>query len=462
MLALLIPLITTPYASRIFGPDGIGVQSYTSSMATVFSLFAALGVLAYGQREIAQHRDDPKEISKLFWEIELLCVITTSICLLVWLVFSFLESAYTPYLLVSGMTVLAVAFDITWFFAGLEEFRFIVLRNAVVKLIGVAFLFLAVKEKNDLLLYIGVLAATGLFGNITMWTHLPKFLVAIDWKTIRIFRHLKQTFVYFIPTIASSVYTIVDKAMLRFLVEGTEENGFYEQTTKIVRIAQTLLLSINTVMTSRMSYLFAQNKLDELKQRLEQSISFILLLGFPLTFGIMGIAQGFVPWFFGEDFAPVTTLLWIYSPLLLAVGVSNCLGTQYLTPSGQRGRSSKGIIAGALINIVLNLFLIPLFGAAGAAGASVVAECVIAAVYIYMSKGYITLRALWVHSQKRLVAAVAMLFAVLACGLLPVTGIPLTMLQIGIGAIVYALCLLLMKDTLLLNGFDMIRSKLKK
>lgn len=465
VLAMFIPLITTPYASRIFGADGVGIQSYTNSVATIFSLFAALGVLAYGQREIAQHRDDPQQISKLFWEIELLCVITTMVSLVIWLVISFLERNYSSYFLLSSFTILAVAFDITWFFAGLEEFRFIVLRNSAVKLLGVALLFLAVREKSDLLLYVALLSATGLLGNITMWTYLPKFLVKVDFSSLHIFRHFRYTLVYFVPTIASSIYTIVDKAMLRFLTEGTAENGYYEQTTKIVRMAQVILLSINTVMTSRMSYLFAQQKIQEIKHRLEQSLSFILMLAYPLTFGIIGISKNFVPWFFGDGFAPVALLLCIYSPMLLIVGISNCLGTQYLTPSGQRGRSSKGIIAGAIVNVILNLIFIPYFGAIGATVASLIAELIIACVYFYMSRNFVSVNMLWQHSYKRLLSACGMLVVVLRMNRLPFSGIVLTFLQIGCGAITYLTALLLMQDAMIKKvvskAYGMLRNREK-
>ena len=272
-LALGIPLITTPYASRMFGPEGIGVQSYVNSVASFFSLFAALGVASYGQREIARHRDSQEKIKKLFWEIELLCLMTTTICLVVWFFVAYFERDYTEYFLATSFTVLAVAFDITWFFAGLEEFRFIVLRNSIVKVIGVILLFVAVQESKDLLLYMGLFSAIGLVGNISMWTYLPKVLGKSKCGKLKPFRHLRETLVYFVPTIASSMYTVLDKTMLRILTGGTLENGFYEETTKIIRMVQVLLLSINTVMSSRMSYLFASMKKSS-NDWSNQSVSF--------------------------------------------------------------------------------------------------------------------------------------------------------------------------------------------
>jgi len=460
ILAVIIPLVTTPYAARIFNVEGVGIQSYVTSAATVFSQIAALGVLIYGQREIAQNRDSREKTSHLFWEIELLCVVTTLLTTAAWVAFAFLENSYTPYLLVSSMTVLAVAFDITWFFAGLEQFRLIVLRNTAVKLIGLALLFAAVKQESDLLLYIALLAATGMLGNMSMWTHLPHYLTRPNWRKLRPFRHLRQTFVYFIPTIASTAYTYVDKTMLRFLTNGTVENGYYEQTTKIVRTAQVLLTSINTVMASRMSYLFSQGKFKEMKQNLYASVDFILLLAFPFTFGIIGVSGNFVDWFLGEGFEPVTRLLWVFGFLLIITGISNCLSQQYLTPSGQRGRSSKGIVLGAVVNICLNFLMIPAIGAFGATVASVIAELTILIVYLYMSKPVISVSVIVKKSAKRFVAALGMLAAVIATQYFPVTGVLLTLLQVAVGALVYVLLLLLLlKDRLLIETLTKVISK---
>ena len=459
ILAVIVPLITTPFAARVFGAEGVGVNSYVNSMANIVSLFAALGITVYGQREIAQNRDDRKAISKLFWEIELLRIVTTTVCVAAWIVLSYVESQYTPYFLVSSFTVLAVAFDISWFFSGLEEFRFVVLRNTAIKLLGVVLLFACVRTQNDLLLYMGLIAATGLVGNISMWSYLPKFLEKVDRKSLNVGRHFKETLVYFIPTIAASVYTMVDKVMLRFLTEGTLQNGFYEETTKIVRTAQVVLLSINTVMTPRMSYLFKQGKLEEMKQRLERSMSFILLLAYPFAAGIAGISANFVPWFFGEGFDAVVPLLRVYSPLLIIVGISSCLSSQYLTPSGQRGRSSKGIIAGAVSNVILNLLFIPKLGAVGATVASVFAEMVIVFVYFYMSRDYISISVLFRQSWKRVLAAGIMLAAVLALELTGMHGAMLTVLQIGCGAAVYGVLLLILRDRFVLDAITKVLKK---
>lgn len=115
VMTLITPFITTPYISRVLGADGTGVQSYTNSVVQYFAILAALGTASYGQREIARHRDEIKIRSRLFWEIEVLCMATTAACLIIWLFVIGFAREYRPYYVVLTMTLLAVAFDISWF-----------------------------------------------------------------------------------------------------------------------------------------------------------------------------------------------------------------------------------------------------------------------------------------------------------------------------------------------------------
>ena len=108
MLSLITPLITAPYISRVLGSSGVGIYSYTNSIVTYFTLFAALGTASYGQREIAMHRDDPETSSKLFWEIEILSLTTTAVSLIVWIAWIFISTQYTAIYSVLTLSVLAV------------------------------------------------------------------------------------------------------------------------------------------------------------------------------------------------------------------------------------------------------------------------------------------------------------------------------------------------------------------
>lgn len=470
ILTIITPFISAPYTARIFDADGIGIQSYTNSITSYFVLFAVLGAASYGQREIAQHRENRKKVSQIFWELQILILIITSLVLVIWFIFIFYlaDIKYKLFFLIQTISIIEVIFNISWLFFGFENFGIVVFRNIVIKIIGIICLFLFIKSKSDLPLLIGLNCTIGFISTLSFWSFLPQFVDKVSLKELKPFKHFQQVIVYFIPTIATSVYTVLDKTMIGIITKSEYENGYYEQTTKIVKMGLAIVTSLNSVMSSRMSYLFSQKKFQEIKEKLHKSMSFSLFLSIPMVAGLCSIAKNFVPFFFGKGYDKVISLIYIYSFILIPIAISGCLGNQYLTPSGQRAKSSKAIIIGAVTNFILNLVLIPVLHAKGAAIASVIAESIIAIIYIYMSRTYISFKTILTLSFKRIIASALMFFTVFLLGDILSTkfsNIPkfsILLIQIFIGIIVYIVFLIIMKDKIIFEIIDKIKDKLKK
>lgn len=463
ILTLVTPLITSPYISRVLGADGVGIYSYTNSLVTYFTMFAALGVSSYGNREIAQHRDNEKERSRLFWEIELLVISTTCLATIGWLALSVVYKSYSLYLLILTIQVIAVAFDISWFFGGLEQYSYIVVKNTICKLVSVILLFVCVKNRSDVWIYILILAGSTLAGNISTWTCLPKFLVKIEKNELCIKRHYKETLIYFIPTIASSVYTVLDKTMIGLITRSNSINGYYENATKIVNMAKAIAFtSLNSVLGSRISYLFANKKLDEIKSKIAFALDYILFMGIGSSLGIIGIAKQFVPWFFGVDFMATVPMLMMLSPIVVIIGISNCAGSLYYTPAGLRTTSTKFIITGSVINLILNSILIPLFSGYGAIIASITAEWAITVLYVRHSNGFMTTQMIAAKIWKKLIAGIIMLAVIFAVGKDKDASIVLTVMQVIAGVGVYCAMLFIMRDRFLSECLSIVKAKLKR
>ena len=84
VLILILPLITTPYISRVLGADGIGIYSYTYSIAYTFALVMLLGINNYGNRTIAQYRENKEQVSKKFWGIYCIQFIMSAIVIIIY------------------------------------------------------------------------------------------------------------------------------------------------------------------------------------------------------------------------------------------------------------------------------------------------------------------------------------------------------------------------------------------
>lgn len=462
ILTLITPLITAPYVSRVLGAEGVGVYSYTSSVVAFFSLFACLGTAVYGQRSIALYRDDDYIRSKVFWEIEILSVITTMVCTVAWIIFVLICPEYKLYFMILSLNLISAALDISWLYSGLEQYQFIVVRNTAVKIISICLIFLLVKTAQDLWIYVAIMAIAQLLGNASMWIPLRSIVCLIPIHTLDIKPHFKETFAYFIPTAASTVYTYLDKVMLGGLTGSTLENGYYEQANKIVKMGYTVIISLNTVMSPRISYLFAQKKQKEVQELLDKALGLILFLSCPIMFGLIGISSNFVPWFFGNGYDKVALLMIISSPLVIILSLHNFLSAQYLIPSGQRVRSTKGVLLGAAINFILNVFLIPRIQSVGALVASLIAETSICIVYWYMSKDYIPVSILLRYVPKQIFASVCMLVVVLLIARGHSGNIMITFVQIVVGGCVYVGCLLVLRERVTMRIIKYISNKLNK
>ena len=279
MLEIIVPFITAPYLARVLGADMVGVESYTNSVQAYFLLFAALGTQSYGAREISRSRDDIKQYSKLFWEIELMSIATSAAALAAWILLIGLSSTYRIFYLVMIPSILGSMLNITWFFNGLEKFKLTVIRNMLFRLAGVVFLFVFVREKSDVVIHVVILSLINLFSSVSLWIYIPKLTVKTQFRELTIARHFKQTLTYFIPTIATSVYTVLDKTLIGLITKSNTQNGFYEQAENVMRVANRLSYSgINAVVGVRISYLFVENKIEEIHARIENSMHYIFFM----------------------------------------------------------------------------------------------------------------------------------------------------------------------------------------
>ena len=447
VLIIILPLITTPYVSRVLGAKGIGTYGYTNSITQYFILFGCIGLNLYGQREIAYYQKDIEKRSKVFFELLLLRIITVSISIILYY-FTFCQNATYGYIFsIQIIDVIASMFDISWLYQGMEDFKKIVVRNTLVKICGLIIIFMFVKSPADLPIYVLSYSATLLLGNLSMWMYLPKFVKKVNLKHLNIQKHLRPTIVLFLPQIATSIYTMLDKTMIGALTGNTAEVGYYEQSQKIIKMAMTLATSLGTVMLPRVANLFKEGKIEEVKESMYSSFKFISFLTFPLCLGLIGISKGFVPWFFGKGYGKVVLNMMIISPIIIIIGYSNVIGTQFLLPTGRQKEYTLSVCTGTIVNLICNLLLIPQFLSYGAAIATVIAELSVTMVQVIATRKTFSFKYVFKLVYKYIIAAVLMLIVLLILNTIMTVGIIYTIIQMVIGGLIYLILLIILKDT---------------
>ena len=387
VLTLILPLITTPYLSRVLGAEGIGIYGYTYAIVTYFILFGSLGVALYGQREIAYAQENVEARKKVFIEIIIFRFVTVFIASIFYF-FIFVNGAkYQIYYRILLLELIAAGFDISWFFQGMEEFKRTVTRNVLVRICSVTLVFLLVKTREDLAKFTLIYSLADLIGNMSLWLYLPRYLKGVKVKNINVLKHLPQIVLLFIPQIANQIYKILDTTMIGKIVENKTETGYYEQAQKVIRLLLTIVTSLGVVMIPRMASTYASGDKEKIKNYLKMSFKFVFFLAFPIMLGIISISSSFVPIFFGKGYDKVIILINIISPILILMGMGNVLGTQYLLPTKKQKEYTISVTIGVVVNFILNYILIHLYESVGASIATVLSELVVViAQYQYIKK----------------------------------------------------------------------------
>lgn len=462
LLTLITPFITTPYLSRVLGPKGIGIYSYTTSIVSYFILLSSLGIANYAQREIAYHQEEPYFQSRTFYEINLLRILLVTISLAAYyLVIAHFPDDHLVYW-IQALNIIAVLFDITWFFQGLEEFGKIVFRNFIVRLLSIILIFVLIHEPTDLYKYIFLLGAMNILSGLSIWFYLPRYLIRVPFKEIHIFRNFSIIIQLFLPQVAIQIYTVLDKTMIGSITGSALENGYYEQAEKVIKISLTIVTSLGTVMLPRIAASYAHGQIENIKRDMLRSYQFIWFLTIPMFFGFIAVSSNFVPWFFGPGYDKVVPLMQLLSGLVIAIGLSNVTGIQYLLPTNQQNKLTFSVICGSIVNFLLNLVLIPQLQSLGAAIASLIAECVVTLVQFYIVRQIFPLTKILASAKKYLLAGILM-FAVLQWLNAYLSPSALhTIIIIAVGSILYSICLILAKDSMLHFVIEKLQNKIKK
>lgn len=386
ILLMIMPLITSPYISRVLGAENIGIYSYTYSIVFYFGIFANLGISNYGNRAIAKCRNSQKELDYCFSSIYSLHAILSITITAIYMIYVFLfAGAYKQVATIQALYLVSILFDISWFFFGIEEFKATVGRNTVVKIATTVLIFVFVKQSSDLWIYTTILTMGTVLGNLTLWMFVKKYVHFVRPKWRDILTHLKPMAVLSISSIAVSVYLYIDKIMLGAMSSMTEV-GFYENAFKMIQFPLGLITAMGTVMLPHISNLIARGHSQKVKLYIGNSMKIIALVSPAIAFGLASVSDIFSVVFWGEEFAACGPILTLLAVTAILISWNNIVRTEFLIPMELDGKYVKAVCIGALVDIILNAVAIPQLGGIGAAMGTVGAYIAVFSVQNIASK----------------------------------------------------------------------------
>lgn len=458
---LVIPLIVSPYLTRTLGSNSLGVYTYTFSIAYYFVIFAMLGINRYGQRIIAERRSDLMGLRKIFWSLFVIHIIASILVLILYVLYMVILSPSDIVIAaVQTIYVASAIFDLTWLFYGLEKFKIVTLRNAVVRLLNTACIFLFVKVPDDLWIYTTIMTSTVMIGNLIMIPQVVKTIKPIKISFSDLREHIKPLFTLFAAVVAATLYTVFDKTLLGILATKSDV-AFYEYSDKIINIPKMFITVISTVLYPKACMYAKEKDFINLKKNAELSMTVSSIIGFASAFGIVAIANEFAVLYYGKSFAATGMVMTAMSPLILIIGIGEVFRSQFIYALKKDKDMVKILSLNALVNIVISSIMIPRLGIYGAVIGTMAAEITGLCIEIFIVRKYISITIFTRNMLPYAVAGLIMYIGVKAVSNVIGSGIKGLLLQILSGVIIYGLIVIVL-FLLIDTNKELILEKIKK
>lgn len=449
ILVLIAPIITAPYLARVLGAANLGIYSYVNSSGNIITTLTLLGIYAYGNRQTAYVRENRDDLTSTFWELELIRFFLGAIGTVIYFLYGLANTEYHLYFSIYYPYILAQFLDCSWVYVGLENMKPAVMKNFITKLVNIAGIFIFVKSENDLWIYIFLLAVTTLIANLSIYMQLPRYIDKPKIHTKMLPVHLKGSLALFLPQVASLFYLQVDKVMLEWLTGTTNQVSFYDQAEKIVTIPLSLITVISSVVMPRLANEHQKGNLYEIQTLLLRAGKYALCMAMPMMLGLLCISQQFIPWYLGEEFYSTSIAIMILTPIILLNSLTGISGKQFFTATNQTNILLKAYVTAAVMNVLVNLLLIPRYGYVGAAIATVISSLSSVIIQYHYIVRQVKIKKLWSYGFKYFAGAAIMSICICLFSRKLDANILTTLLQISAGAVIYILYLFLTKDSVI-------------
>lgn len=376
VLNLLFPLITFPYVARVLSVDGLGIYNFSNTYVGYFVLIAGLGISTYAVREGAKYRDNREKISKFVSEVITINIISTILAYILLLISLVLFKALYKYaicILVFSVQIAFTTIGVEWVFIIYEDYAYITIRSILVKIVSIVLLFVFVKNRNDYLWYAGITVFASVGSNVFNFFYVKKLCEIkptfnFNWKY-----HLKPILVIFATTIAVNIYLSSDTTILGFM-KSDYDVGIYGTTVKIYNIVASLLGSMVAVTVPRLSMLLGKNKIEEYRKVFSEVVNILTAFVIPGTVGLIMLSKEIVLLIAGNKYLPAVSSLRIIGLAIIFSNFSFIFSNCALIPAKREILALKNTLITAVLNILLNILLIPAYSYAGTSFSTVIAE----------------------------------------------------------------------------------------
>ncbi len=374
--AILFPLITFPYITRTLHVDNYGKVNMATTFVGYFSLIATMGFGTYAVRESTGFRNDKKKFDNFACQIFTMNVLTTIIAYFLLLSFLFILRTFDSYrdiILICSMNIIFVTLGQDWINSVFEDYLYITIRYILTHVLSVILIIMFVKNETDIGVYAFLIVIPTAIANVLNMLYIRKYAKIHLVRHVEISKHIIPSIILFVNGAIISIYVNFDTTMLG-VMKGDTEVGIYSTATRIYALAKQIVNALVVVAIPRMSYYIGNEMRNEYQNLFQKTMNGLMTMVMPAVVGLFMISKNLILIMSGKEYAPSHIALKILSISLPFAVMASLFIQCVLVPCRKEKVIFKITLFSAILNILLNLFFIPLFSYVGAAITTVLAE----------------------------------------------------------------------------------------
>lgn len=464
VFGIIYPLITFPYISRVLMAENVGKINFGTSIVSYFSLIASLGITTYAIRECSKVRGNRKELDDIASQIISINILSTLLAymaLVVTLIVAKPLGNYKVLICIQSATILFTTLGADWINSAMEDFKFIAIRTIGIQVVSLVLMFIFIRKPEDYIVYaiISVVASSGAsIINIFYRRKFckTKFTMHIDWK-----KHIPPIMLMFSMILAQTIYCNSDMTMLG-LMRGDFEVGLYSTSVRIYNLVNQVVASIAWVVMPQLSTGFENKDYKRINELLRYSLSFIVTLGLPCLVGLNIITKPIIGTLGGQEYLEASISLHILTLALTCSFIGGWIGNMMLIPAGRESICLKSGVISAVLNVILNIFIIPIWGLNGAAFTTFAAELVGILVVVKYIDNNIRICDVWNVFKAPIIGSALIALIGIGVSIMFYSHVLITVVTIGTSVVTYAIVLFVFKNELFMGYINPIINRIKR
>jgi O-antigen/teichoic acid export membrane protein len=366
-----LAFFTYAILARVLNPAGFGDFNWAMTFVMYFLLFVDMGFNLIGIREVARdHSIIKKYVNHIITIRSIISILCFAIMVMIAVVID-RPMDVKIMVIISGINLFANALLLDWVFQGIEKMEILAVRQIIVGALNLVGVVIFVNSADDKIAAMLVFMLSLLINSIWLLGYYIKTFGMVKFSYNK--ELWKKIFEAAIPMGVSNLFIMVitgTSIMLLGFMSTSDETGYFAAAHKVFMIS---LLPLTIIQGTMFPIISRAKTLEARQSLLNKYTTLVYFVGAIICFSIMAYSDHVIAIIYGPKYDSAPIILQILMINSLLIHFNNSYSAPLIAWNHEK-EVLKVTIVGAAINVMMNLYLIPIYGAYGSAWANFAGE----------------------------------------------------------------------------------------